>query len=78
LDYANEPNPHLHLLIIDWNGEYESYADQIGATSWHVPKELKINPFALRGASLADRASGIIDLMVFGARSLGHEYCNRQ
>ena len=58
----------LHLLIIDWNGEYESFADQIGATTWHVPKELKINPFALRGASIADRASSIIDLMVFGAR----------
>ena len=58
----------LHLLIIDWNGEYESYADSIGATTWHVPKELKINPFALRGASIADRASSIIDLMVFGAR----------
>ena len=58
----------LHLLIIDWNGEYESYADQIGATVWHVPRELKINPFALRGASIADRASSIIDLMVFGAK----------
>ena len=58
----------LHLLIIDWNGEYEGYADQIGATVWHVPRELKINPFALRGASIADRASSIIDLMVFGAR----------
>ena len=58
----------LHLLIIDWNGEYESYADQIGATVWQVPKELKINPFALRGASIADRASSIIDLMVFGAK----------
>jgi hypothetical protein len=58
----------LHLLIIDWNGEYESFADQIGATVWHVPKELKINPFALRGASIADRASSIIDLMVFGAK----------
>lgn len=58
----------LRLLIIDWNGEYESYAEQIGATVWHVPKELKINPFALRGASIADRASSIIDLMVFGAK----------
>ncbi len=58
----------LKLLVIDWNGEYESYADQIGATVWHVPKELKINPFALRGASIADRASSIIDLMAFGAK----------
>ena len=58
----------LHLLVIDWNGEYETYADSIGATVWHVPRELKINPFALRGASVADRASSIIDLMVFGAR----------
>ncbi len=58
----------LKLLVIDWNGEYESYADQIGATVWHVPKELKINPFALRGASVADRASSIIDLMAFGAK----------
>ncbi len=58
----------LKLLIIDWNGEYESFADQIGATVWHVPKELKINPFALRGASIADRAGSLIDLMVFGAR----------
>jgi hypothetical protein len=58
----------LKLLVIDWNGEYESYADSIGATTWHVPKELKINPFALRGADIADRASSIIDLLVFGAR----------
>jgi len=58
----------LRLLIIDWNGEYESYAEQIGATVWHVPKELKINPFGLRGASIADRASSLIDLMVFGAK----------
>ena len=32
-------------------------ADSIGATTWHVPKELKINPSALRGADIADRAS---------------------
>ena len=58
----------LKLLVIDWNCEYESYADSIRATTWHVPKELKINPFALRGADIADRASSIIDLLVFGAR----------
>ncbi len=40
----------LKLLIIDWNGEYESPADSIGATTWHVPKELKTNPFALSGS----------------------------
>lgn len=55
------------FLIIDWNGEQEEWSKEVGATLWKVPKNMKINPFALRGMTPAQRASAITDLFHFGA-----------
>ncbi len=35
----------IPFLIMDWSGIY----GDMGATTWNVPKNLRINPFALRG-----------------------------
>ncbi|MCW6159783.1 MAG: DUF87 domain-containing protein [Candidatus Micrarchaeales archaeon] len=57
----------LRFLIIDWNGESEGWAQKINATVWKAGKQFKINPFMLRDASIADRASSIAELFQFGA-----------
>ena len=45
----------IPFLIIDWGGTYK---DEINVNRWHVPNNLKVNPFRLRGMS-AERRSGI-------------------
>ncbi len=56
------------FLILDWNGESEGWAAKINATVWKAGKHFKINPFLLRGASVADRVSSISELFQFGAK----------
>ncbi len=56
------------FLILDWNGESEEWGSKINATVWKAGKHFKINPFLLRGASVADRVSSISELFQFGAK----------
>ncbi|MCW6159516.1 MAG: DUF87 domain-containing protein [Candidatus Micrarchaeales archaeon] len=47
-------NYGIPFLIIDWSGSYGSLRETVNL--WSVPRELRINPFALRGMDAGRRA----------------------
>ena len=46
----------IPFLIIDWSGSYKSLGDY--ANIWHLPENMRINPFSLRGMK-PERRAGI-------------------
>ncbi|MGC8571715.1 MAG: ATP-binding protein [Candidatus Micrarchaeia archaeon] len=57
-------NHNVRFLIIDYNGEYEQFAEQANLTIWHAGKDFKINLFKLNGLSPEERASMAADSLV--------------
>jgi len=58
----------IKFLIIDYNGEYEKFADKCNLTVWHAGKDFKINLFKLNGVDPETRASFISDSLVATAK----------
>ncbi len=51
----------IPFLIMDWSGSYEHSG--IKVNTWHVPENLKINPFPLRGMSIERRCGVASELL---------------
>jgi hypothetical protein len=51
----------IPFLILDWSGSYEHSG--IKVNTWHVPQNLKINPFPLRGMSIERRCGVASELL---------------
>ncbi len=58
----------LNFLMIDWNGENEEWAKDVGATVWKVPLNFKVNLFMLNGLSKESRASLAVESLTVSAR----------
>jgi len=56
------------ILMIDWNGENETWAKATNATIWKVPENLKINLFKLNGMDKEARASMVEENLIVAAR----------
>lgn len=59
---------NINFLMIDWNGENESWAKSVGTTIWKVPDNFKINLFKLNGMGKEARASMAVESLVVAAR----------
>ncbi len=57
-----------HFLMIDWNGDNETWAGECGAALWRVPRNLKINMFRLNGMNPEQRASMVEDALLIAGR----------
>ncbi len=57
-------NHNIKFLIIDYNGEYEQFAERTNLTVWHAGKDFKINPFKLNGLTPEERASMAADSLI--------------
>lgn len=58
----------MPFLLIDWNGENEAWASEIGATLWRVPQTFKINLFRINGSSKEERAAVAAEDLAIAAR----------
>lgn len=52
---------NIPFLVLDWQGEMESYANDVGASLWKVPESFRLNIFKLNGMDPSQRASMIED-----------------
>ena len=52
---------NIPFLVLDWQGEMEGYADDVGASLWKVPESFRLNIFRLNGMDPSQRASMIED-----------------
>ena len=52
---------NIPFLVLDWQGEMEGYADDVGASLWKVPESFRLNIFKLNGMDPSQRASMIED-----------------
>lgn len=59
---------NVPFLVIDWNGENETWAKEAGATLWKVPEHFKVNLFRLNDISKEARASIAMENLAIAAR----------